>query len=302
MPAILDPRQNEAAWIEDRKQRITGTDAAAIVGLHPYRTALDVYLDKLGLAPERPMTEAMAWGLRLEGPILDAYAERTGREIVDTQRYEHHPARPWQAATVDAVTRCGRLVEVKTIGIRSGQLDELGEPGTDEVPTSWLIQVQHQLAVTGHDLADVAALVGGQELRLYHLERNDKLIAKLTDAQARFREEHLLTETPPDPARASDADAYQWLYPDREGGILWSDNRVLELLSLYEQLGESARHAERRRKEVKAELLAHLGPHERATTTDGRTVECKKRYRAGYTVEPCDYLDFRVRTTPGNTR
>lgn len=41
------------------------------------------------------------------------------------------------------------------------------------------LQVQHQLAVTGKHAADVAVLLGGQELQVFRIERDDELIGKL---------------------------------------------------------------------------------------------------------------------------
>ena len=37
---------NKQEWLKKRKNYLGGTDLAAICGLNPYRTALDVYLDK----------------------------------------------------------------------------------------------------------------------------------------------------------------------------------------------------------------------------------------------------------------
>src|SRR5690606_37257359 len=41
-------------WLELRRKGIGGSDAAAIVGLDRYRSAFDVYADKLGLKTEMP--------------------------------------------------------------------------------------------------------------------------------------------------------------------------------------------------------------------------------------------------------
>ena len=42
------------------------------------------------------------------------------------------------------------------------------------------LQVMHQLAVTGKRAADVAVLLGGQELQIHRIERDQELIDKLT--------------------------------------------------------------------------------------------------------------------------
>ena len=46
-------------WLRYRKCGITGTDAGAILGLNPYRSAFQVYHDKISDATENIDNEAM---------------------------------------------------------------------------------------------------------------------------------------------------------------------------------------------------------------------------------------------------
>ena len=70
-------------WLEARHDGIGGSDAAAIIGVDPYKSALEVYADKLGLTDGKKDTEAMAWGRRLEPLVAEAYGEETGRDLID---------------------------------------------------------------------------------------------------------------------------------------------------------------------------------------------------------------------------
>ncbi|MDP3766551.1 MAG: YqaJ viral recombinase family protein, partial [Dehalococcoidia bacterium] len=73
---------DDAAWLAARRAGIGGTDAAAILGLSPFRTPLDVYLDKTGAAQdERTETQPMRWGKALEPVIAEAVEERIGRHV-----------------------------------------------------------------------------------------------------------------------------------------------------------------------------------------------------------------------------
>ena len=49
-------------WLAARKQGIGGSDAGAILSMNPYKSAFDVYADKLGLTEPKPDTEAMRQG------------------------------------------------------------------------------------------------------------------------------------------------------------------------------------------------------------------------------------------------
>ena len=48
-------------WLRYRKCGITGTDAGAILGLNPYRSAFQVYHDKISDTIENIDNEAMIW-------------------------------------------------------------------------------------------------------------------------------------------------------------------------------------------------------------------------------------------------
>jgi predicted phage-related endonuclease len=70
-----------------------------------------------------------------------------------------------------------QILECKTAGIHGARLWK------DGVPEYVQLQVMHQLAVTGHKAADVAVLIGGQELRIFRIERDEALIARLIEME-----------------------------------------------------------------------------------------------------------------------
>mgnify|MGYP003308094406 CR=1 FL=1 len=66
-------------WLARRRQGIGGSDVAAILGLSPWRTALDVYHDKTGAEKPEAETENMRIGTALEQFVADRFTEETGR-------------------------------------------------------------------------------------------------------------------------------------------------------------------------------------------------------------------------------
>lgn len=130
------------------------SDSAAVCGRSAWRTALEVWLDKTGQLPDLPPSPQMEWGLRLEPAIAEAYSERTGLDL-SSPSLCRHPQYPWMLASIDRlVSGPPKVVELKTASPFAA--GEWGDPGTDEIPESYLIQVQHQLAVCGLQVADVA--------------------------------------------------------------------------------------------------------------------------------------------------
>ena len=69
----------------DRRKYIGSSDVAAILGISPWRTALDVYLDKTQPPVEEKLdpgrARAMTRGKRMEPYVIDLLAEETGLPV-----------------------------------------------------------------------------------------------------------------------------------------------------------------------------------------------------------------------------
>lgn len=89
--------------LEQRRQGIGASEAAAICGLNPWQSALAVYLGKIGELPQTPASAAMEWGNRLEAPILDAYAHDTGLVVCERGAMLWHADNSWMFATLGHV-------------------------------------------------------------------------------------------------------------------------------------------------------------------------------------------------------
>jgi len=194
-PTVILPGTEE--WHAARAQGLGGTDISAVAGLNPWRTPFDVYCEKRGLTERQPENEAMKMGKRLEPVVLDLYEEATGYQT-EPGLFTVHPSLPWACGTPDALTLApeGPLVEIKTAGAR--QASRWGEPGTDQIPDHYLLQVQWYLTLTKRQAADIAVLLGGQEFRLYHLAHNQALEDRLLEIGEKFWKENVLAGNPPE--------------------------------------------------------------------------------------------------------
>ena len=201
----------KAQWLLERRTMLTGTDAAQVLALGADRAVagelghfggpMAVYLEKIGEALPFPVTEAMRAGNRLQRPILEMYAERDEAEPVPMQ-YEppytvrRSPTVPHIGASLDALrTDIGAPVDAKNLRRLAPEL--WGEPGTDEMPAYYATQLVMQMHVTGAPVADLAVLVGGQELRVYRLTRDLALEADILDRLADFWARYVQPRTPP---------------------------------------------------------------------------------------------------------
>jgi predicted phage-related endonuclease len=135
-----------------------------------------------------------------------------------------HPTIPWMLANIDReiVGVPGvQILECKTAGEFGARLWREG------VPEYVVCQVQHQLAVTGKQAADVAVLLCGQKLEVHRIERDDEVIARLIELEAAFWR-YVETDTPPPADGSESADrALRCLYPGAGGTVDFSDDRRL---------------------------------------------------------------------------
>jgi putative phage-type endonuclease len=170
-------------WLEERRKGLGGSDAAAALGLSPWKSPLALYLEKIGEAKPYADTEPLIWGRALEPAIRREYERRTGIHVTKPAGAVLHAKHQFMRANLDGLA-ADRVVEIKTARTDKGW----GEPGTDDVPQAYLLQCVHYMIVTGQQLADIALLIGGQDFRVYTIHRNKQLDELVIDGERVFWE------------------------------------------------------------------------------------------------------------------
>ena len=231
-----------------RAQGIGGSEVAAILGLDPRRDAFAVYADKLGLVERAAPTGRMLWGKRIERVIADAYSDETGRahEWCDDTRV--HPTRPWQVFSPDAFVLGPPLTGPRpTIGgldaknVAWDQAAKWGDPGSDLVPDSIALQCQWYCSAAELPWWDVAALFGGNDLRVYRLHRDAEIEATLLEEAERFWRDHVLARVPPAPgASAATTEALKRMYPRNVEACRFATPEEAEMLMRMKAARERA--------------------------------------------------------------
>lgn len=232
----------------DRTKGISGTDIAAITGHNPYKTPLDVFLEKTGQAEPKVQTEAMAWGLKLEPLLAERYEEVTGNAVtVFDPPTLKHPSVPWWIGSPDRHLYSGspqKIIELKTAGER--QAWRWGDSGSDDVPPEYLCQVIWYMPLINADSADIAVLLGNREFRVYHINRDRELEALLQEEAERFLKDHVLSGIPPALDGSRSASEYlKRKYPVDSGPMLSpTDPDILADIDRYRENREQLKHIE----------------------------------------------------------
>lgn len=152
-------------WLQWRRKGIGGSDAAAALGLSPYRTARDLFYDKIGAEPsieEEDKSILFEIGHLLEDVVARIFAKKTGFTVFRDQMMYQHPLYPFMVADVDRFIRLpdGKrgLLECKT-----AHYDTQFKWVNGAVPRHYEVQVKHYMSVMNIDTAYIACLFSNSE-------------------------------------------------------------------------------------------------------------------------------------------
>ncbi|WP_312352330.1 lambda-exonuclease family protein [Pseudomonas sp.] len=267
------PRED---WLAVRKRGIGSSDAAAAAGLNPYKSQLELWLEKTGRDAGLPKTDPQDeespayWGNVLEPIVAWHYSKRTGNKVRRINAVLQHPSPelPWMLANIDREVIGAddvQILECKTAGINGARLWKEGVPEYVE------LQVMHQLAVTGKRAADVAVLLGGQTLEIHRIERDEQMIARLIELERTFWR-YVETDTPPPADGSASAElALRCLYPQDNGEVVdfGSHAELTATFLEFKVVRQSIADKEKREAELKQMLQQAMGDASRAEFTSG---------------------------------
>lgn len=243
---------DNALWLEERRKGIGGSDVAAIMGLSPWKTAYQIYQDKRGEVKDWEGSPQMDWGKRMEPAIRQWYSDQTGRSVRLSDKIMYHKEFPFMLANLDGFTDDSRVVEIKTARYSK----DWGEPGTNQIPESYMCQVQHYLTVTGFNVCDVAVSIGGGPPELYEVPADPELQELIIEAEKEFWQRVVEGNPPP---LVSYADAVQRYGKSGAVGIVFAPDEAISQVNDLRAVREEIKALEAKEEEIKGKLIIVLG-------------------------------------------
>lgn len=286
-----------------------GSDIASIFGVSPYKTAYDLWEEKISskiLPVDEKSEKLKRRGKRLEPWALEMLEEETGIFVLKRNQRYSDPECPWMSCEVDFEFSGADGVcngDIKTVSPFA--LAEWGDEGTDEIPLHYALQFMWGLMITGRPLCLCAVLIGADDLRLYELKRDDELIAEMRKRALEFWTYNVLSKIAPQPQTISDTNK---ILRKLGGFIIPGEEQVWNKVTAFKRAKEEMKAAKDRVESLELELkgwlsiqaamvgreptpkkFSLLGP-------DGRkaVLTCNLQHRAGYTVEPTDFYVLRT--------
>lgn len=279
-------------WLEARRQGLGGSDAAAVLGLSPFTSPLQLFAEKLGLVEPEPESERMYWGRILEPAIADRYAEETKRTLAPAAPYTLSIGeRDWMRATLDRVITAADGKDVPAaLEIKSTSAFR-ADDWLEEPPVHVQIQGQHQLLVTGHAWVSFAVLIGGQTFRYCDVPRNDKFIAVLRDRLAEFWRRLELKDPPP--AGAEDKEVLAMLFPKDDGTEITLPDEAMQWDIVRTEAIANVKTWSKARDEAENKLRAALGEASSGRLLSGARFSLKQQ-TTNYPAREASSSTFRV--------
>lgn len=180
---------------EQRQKGVGGSDAAAILGIYPYRTRLDVWMEKVGHPMWTPakQTPPMRWGTLLEPLLREEYARLEHVDVALSPGRIYHPNGIQFGAPDGFVLDAAEF----PAGLWEGKVSDRWEDWEGGVPEYYLPQVQQYLAITGLPWVDVSVLLPGADFRTYRVEAQLDYQVELESEIMYFWHHYVVPDRPP---------------------------------------------------------------------------------------------------------
>lgn len=281
------------AWLEIRRKGIGGSDVAACLGLSPFRTPLQVYLDKRGELPQQEQSQSAYWGTVLEDTVAKEFERRLGLKVQRLRRVIRAGENGFMIANIDRAVinpniagnvrvlddenkiarnngmriTTDAILECKTAS--SFSTDQWGDTQEYEIKTGELVsehkiplyyetQVQWYMSITGTKVCYLAVLIGGQDFRIYQIPRNEEVIQAITEKCLHFWKDFVLAGIHPEPICIEDI---RRLFKYDNGEMVEADQKAATLIGELIQAKTETKEAKTKEAQLTEQLATLIGPN-----------------------------------------
>ena len=270
-------KERESAWHAFRALGVGGSDMSTILGLNPYSTPYDLWLEKTNR--QQPEDISGKWAI-IKGNAIS---------LVSKQHPLMHAS--LDGFVYDEESDSWGILEIKTANANRGRTDWHDETGELVAPQYYMAQVTHYMAVTGFTWGVFYADIGESEPVEVRFERDEDDIHAVIKAAEDFwgfvTRDEMPALTGADVAKA---------YPEPSEGIEdMSDSTDLRrLMADYQQTTADLSALKQHKEELQGCILPYIGDHD-GVRCGNMQATYKHSTRKGYTrvVQPWEGRTFR---------
>jgi len=173
-------KQGSKEWHEMRRKHIGASDAPIIMGVSPWRTQHQLFLEKIGVGKKQFETDAMKYGAATEEKARREFEAHTG--IPMFPKVVFHPEHQFMMASLDGADLENKFaVEIKCPLNKDDHICAMD----GEIPEKYYPQVQHQMECLGVDMIYYFSYTPSSS-KLLEVERNQQYIDEMVLKEKEF--------------------------------------------------------------------------------------------------------------------
>lgn len=289
MTAISTAAMSRTEWLKERTKGIGGSDVATVLGLNPYKTPLELWEEKTGKTAGKDAGQAAYWGTVLEDVVAKEFSQRTGMKIQKVNFMLSKGEDDWMRGNIDRAivneqiaktVRVNKPAKAAETGLmlstdvglecktaNAFMADKWGPSQEDEIvsgkvvtehqiPLYYETQIQWYMAVTGIKKFYVAVLIGGQDFRMYEVQRDEDVIKAIVEKCRAFWFEKVLANVAPDPINVDDI---KKLYSRDNGELKEASNDEAADIGELRTIKEQIKELQEQEKAVASRVILAIG-------------------------------------------
>lgn len=253
----------------DRTKFIGGSDIAAICGVSPWKTAYQLYLEKIGDIESNTETELMYWGTALEPVIRNEFIKRTGHRVIDGAIINHQQYPFLQGQPDGLLPDLNAILEIKCVNaFAKSKWEDAG------IPIEYLLQVAFYCELAKADKVYFAVLFGGSNYQSFEYEY-DKEIGPMLIQRAVDFWECVENRTPP---AAVDMEDMKLMYRHSvQNTHIIADSYIIDSVNKIREMRKAMSELSAEDKRIRAEIMQHMKENEILIDSSGSVLATFKQ-------------------------
>jgi len=255
---LVDTKEmDKQTWLRWRRSGVTGTDVAAVFGMHPYKTAYQIYQDKNNLLPEVEDNNAMKLGRDMESIVAKWFSEATDFKLENRYAIYQHKYYEWMLANIDRwIVGEDAIFEAKTANFKN-QSHLWGPTGSDMVPEYYLFQVYQYMIVFGVRKGYLGVIFNDTyDFRWYEFNLDEDFASTIIRRTYDFWYGNVMNQIEPPISNMNDL---LIKYPNEQKGAVIASSRAKELCLEHEAIRQSINEMKRRQEQIKVAIGQEMG-------------------------------------------
>jgi len=261
-------------WLEMRQKGIGGSDIGSIFGLNPYKSAVELWLEKTGEITKPNITdlndrdnfsEPAYWGQAEEELVAQRFMQETGMKVRRNNFILQHRSFPFMVANID---REGRDEEGKRFVLECKTANEFAgkEWEGDNIPLSYELQTLYYVLIGEYDYGYIACKIGNRKF-VYKKVELDQFTEKTIIEKCQWFWNLVETNTmPPVDSSEACANILSEMYPVAKEESIHLDDEIDDLLNQRETLKSQAKDLDSTIIYIENEIKARLQDNESGFT------------------------------------